>query len=40
MDPLLGEENPFIITRKGRPCNTPEDGIMVIPGTIIRRPCK
>ena len=40
MDPLLGEEDPFIFTYKGRPYNTPEDGIVVIPDTVIRYPCK
>ena len=40
VDLLLREENPLIITHKGRPRNTPEDGIVVISGTVIRRPRK
>ena len=40
VDPLLGEEDLLIVARRGRPRNTPEDGIMVIAGTVIRRPCR
>ena len=40
MDPLLREEDPLIITRKGRSRNASEDGIIVIPGTVIRCPRK
>ena len=40
MDPLLKEEDSLIIIHKGRPYNTSKNGIIVIPGTVTRRPRK
>ena len=37
MDPLLTEINPRVVAYKGRPRNAPEEGIMPLLGTVIRR---
>ena len=37
VDPLLGEMDPRVVARRGRPRNAPEEGIVPPSGTVIRR---
>ena len=37
VDPLLAEMDPRVVARRRRPRNAPEEGIVPLSGTVIRR---